>query len=151
MFMCVSEEKINRVLENFERKITKDYDNGDCLTMTDSVLLDMIGDIRAELLGENSTPKNNNITMFEKITDEMLELYIKKNADYGDSVHDTFKDFGLISFLVRMQDKLNRLKTLNKQEAVVEDEKIEDTLIDLSNYAILALIELKKGGLNDGK
>jgi hypothetical protein len=45
---------------------------------------------------------------------------------------------------VRLEDKLNRLRTLNqKEEAAVKDEKIEDTLQDLANYAILALIELK--------
>ena len=56
---------------------------------------------------------------------------------------DTYRDFGLVSFLVRIQDKLNRLKTLSKQDSLVKDEKIEDTLIDLANYSILALIELK--------
>lgn len=81
--------------------------------------------------------------LYEDIVYEMYEIFKKKNTDYGSSVSDTYKDFGLVSFLVRMQDKMNRLKTLTKQEALVEDEKIEDTLMDLANYAILALIELK--------
>lgn len=81
---------------------------------------------------------------FKKITEQMYELYKKKNADYGNSVSDTYKDFGLTSFLVRMQDKLNRAKTLTKKDAEVEDEKIEDTLIDLANYSILAVIEMRK-------
>lgn len=80
---------------------------------------------------------------FEKITNEMLELYKAKNTDYGSSVSDTYKDFGLVAFLVRMQDKMNRLKTLNKQDAKVKDEKIRDTLIDLANYSILAIIEME--------
>lgn len=82
--------------------------------------------------------------MFKEITDEMLKIYIAKNTDYGSSVSDTYRDFGLVSFLVRMQDKMNRLKSLSKKEALVKDEKIEDTLLDLANYSILALIELKK-------
>ena len=81
--------------------------------------------------------------MFKDIVDEMHEIYIAKNSDYGSSVSDTYKDFGLVSFLVRMQDKMNRLKTLNNKESLVKDEKIEDTLLDLANYSILALIELR--------
>lgn len=85
----------------------------------------------------------NKEELFKEITTEMLNIFIKKNTDYGSSVSDTYRDFGLVSFLVRMQDKLNRLKTLSKQDSLVKDEKVEDTLIDLANYSILALIELK--------
>ena len=91
----------------------------------------------------------NREELFKEITIEMLELYKRKNTDYGSSVSDTYRDFGLVSFLVRIQDKLNRLKTLSKQESLVKDEKIEDTLIDLANYSILALIELKLDGDNN--
>lgn len=87
---------------------------------------------------------NENEKLFKEITDEMLEIYKAKNHDYGDSVHKTFETFGLTSFLVRISDKLNRLTTLTQKQASVKDEKIEDTLLDLANYSILALIELKK-------
>ena len=93
----------------------------------------------------------NEVELFKEITDRMLEIYKAKNTDYGSSVSDTYRDFGLVSFLVRMQDKMNRLKTLNKNEAKVLDEKIEDTLLDLANYSILALIELKKEDETNGK
>lgn len=83
--------------------------------------------------------------IFKNILDNMFETYEKKNADYGNSVHRTFEEFGLASFLVRLSDKLNRAITLNKQEAKVADERLEDTLLDLANYAVLALVELKKG------
>ena len=91
---------------------------------------------------------NDKIELHKKLLDSMHELYIKKNSDYGDSVHETYKKYGLVSFLVRIEDKLNRVKTLNEkpckqQDAKVLDEKIEDTLMDLANYSILALIELK--------
>jgi hypothetical protein len=49
-----------------------------------------------------------------------------------------------VSFLVRLEDKLNRARTLSKQTALVNDEKIEDTLLDMANYAILAVIELRQ-------
>ena len=91
---------------------------------------------------------NDKIELHKKLLDNMHELYIKKNSDYGDSVHETYRKYGLVSFLVRIEDKLNRVKTLNEksckqQDAKVLDEKIEDTLMDLANYSILALIELK--------
>lgn len=71
------------------------------------------------------------------------KLYADKNADYGDSVHDTYMKYGLTSFLVRLEDKLNRARTLATKTARVTDEKLEDTLLDMANYAILAVIELR--------
>lgn len=84
--------------------------------------------------------------LFKQITDRMLDLYQKKNADYGGSVSSTYKTFGLTAFLVRMQDKINRCVSLerNGRDRAVSDERIEDTLIDLANYAVLALIETEK-------
>ena len=83
------------------------------------------------------------IEVHKELLDSLHNLYIAKNRDYGDSVHDTYEKYGLVSFLVRLEDKLNRARTLSKQDAVVQDEKIEDTLMDMANYAILAVIELK--------
>ena len=83
------------------------------------------------------------IEVHKELLDGLHNLYITKNRDYGDSVHDTYEKYGLVSFLVRLEDKLNRARTLSKQAAVVQDEKIEDTLMDMANYAILAVIELK--------
>lgn len=82
-----------------------------------------------------------------KIVNEMYEIYKAKNADYGDSVHDTFLKYGLLSFLVRMEDKISRLRSLTlkgKKEQRVKNESILDTLQDLANYAILAIIELEE-------
>lgn len=84
---------------------------------------------------------------YTKIVNEMYEIYKAKNADYGDSVHDTFMKYGLLSFLVRMEDKISRLRSLtmkSKKEQRVKDESVRDTLKDLANYAILAMIELEE-------
>lgn len=89
----------------------------------------------------------NRVQRFEEITTAMLDLYKRKNADYGNSVTKTFDEYGLVSFLVRIEDKLNRVATLTKKsttEQQVKDEKIEDTLLDLANYSIMALIELDR-------
>lgn len=74
---------------------------------------------------------------------EMLETYKAKNADYGDSFSKSFKEFGLTAPVVRMSDKLERLKTLSKADARVKDESIRDTLIDLANYAIMTVVALE--------
>lgn len=88
------------------------------------------------------------IYLHKDILTSIHKMYINKNHDYGDSVHDTYEKYGLVSFLVRMEDKLNRVRNLSKDDVKitdvkVQDEKIEDTLLDLANYAILAVMELK--------
>ncbi len=83
------------------------------------------------------------ITLHKALIDEMHDLYIRKNHDYGDSVHDTYEKYGLTSFLVRLEDKLNRARTLSKKDGLVADEKLKDTLLDMANYAILAVIEME--------
>ena len=85
----------------------------------------------------------NNIELHKEMLDSMHNLYITKNHDYGNSVHDTYEKYGLTSFLVRIEDKLNRARTLSKNDAKINDEKIEDTLMDMANYAILAVMELR--------
>jgi hypothetical protein len=55
---------------------------------------------------------------------------------------------------IRLEDKLNRLKalTIKNQSQQVKDESVEDTLMDLANYAIMTVIELQiKEEKNHGK
>lgn len=80
--------------------------------------------------------------LFKEITDKMLETFIKKNHDYGDSFDKLMDEFGLVSSTIRLTDKLNRFKNLTKNDAKVKDESIQDTLLDLANYSILTLIWL---------
>lgn len=93
----------------------------------------------ANLSGKSKTK----IERHYEIVKGLNDLYARKNTDYGDSVHDTYMKYGLTSFLVRLEDKLNRARTLSKQSALVKDEKLEDTLLDMANYAILAVLELQ--------
>lgn len=65
-----------------------------------------------------------------------LELFKRKNKDYGNA----YKEFGLIGVLVRLEDKIKRcLSISNSGITLVDDERIEDTLLDLHNYAAMAL------------
>jgi len=71
-------------------------------------------------------------------------LLLQKNHDYGDSFHVQFEQFGPLSGIIRMSDKVARLTTLLKTEAQV-DEAMEDTLRDLAGYALLTLYEIQRG------
>lgn len=91
-----------------------------------------------------------NSDKFKQIIDEMYDLYLRKNHDYGDSFHKTFEAFGVIAPLIRISDKMERLKTLAKKEALVKDESMKDTLIDIANYSIMTVIEMENN-LPDSK
>lgn len=82
---------------------------------------------------------------FKELCDEALQTYIKKNQDYGDSFNKSFQEFGLVSAVVRITDKMERIKSLcKKKENLVKDESIIDTLKDMSNYCLMTVIELEK-------
>ena len=86
----------------------------------------------------------NKIEQHAKICDEMNKLYEQKNKDYGDSFSKSFEEYGLTMPCIRLEDKLNRLKSLVKNSSIqVKDESIVDTLKDLANYAIMTVIEIE--------
>ena len=82
---------------------------------------------------------------FTETTEMMSDLYIRKNADYGDSFTDSINEFGYTAALLRMGDKFNRIKhlLLSETPVFVNEEKITDTLVDLANYAIMLKIEIE--------
>ena len=92
------------------------------------------------------------IERHKELLDNLHTLYVTKNHDYGDSVHDTYMKYGITSFLVRLEDKLNRARTISRKEQLIKDEKLMDTLLDMANYAILAVMELEEESeSNDGQ
>lgn len=84
------------------------------------------------------------MVIFKDILNKMYEIYEKKNADYGNSFAKSYEEFGLVSPVIRLSDKVERLKTLCNKEAQVKDESIIDTLIDIAVYAVLTILEIKK-------
>lgn len=91
---------------------------------------------------------------FEDKTELMKEICVNKNHDYTGKNVSPFANFekverlGICSteqgFLTRMSDKLSRVISFVEQGVLkVEDEKIEDTLIDLANYSLLMAAYLK--------
>jgi hypothetical protein len=81
----------------------------------------------------------NRVEHMKKIQGDALELFSKKNADYGDA----FAKFGTIGLLMRIEDKIQRALSITKNGVnLVNDEGIKDTLLDLHNYAAMALMLL---------
>ena len=123
------------------------------------------------------------VKLHKDICEQLNDIYMRKNSDYGNSFGETFEKLGIISAVTRITDKVNRIQSLasagykkqsvcikdilefmktlpencKKQEIVdkiceivasnsaqqVKDESIEDTLMDLANYAIMTLIEMR--------
>ncbi len=73
-------------------------------------------------------------TDLETILTKASDIAIKKNNDYGSK---NILKFGIIGIIVRIGDKISRYQNLvnNKTAQLVQDEKIEDTLLDIVNYA----------------
>ena len=81
----------------------------------------------------------NRVEQLAKIQSEALELFTRKNADYGDA----FAKYGVIGVLMRIEDKIQRALSIQKNGVnLVPDERLRDTLLDLHNYAAMALMLL---------
>ena len=81
----------------------------------------------------------NRVEQMKQIQQTALELFIKKNIDYGDA----FAKYGVIGVLMRIEDKIQRSLSITKNGVnLINDESIKDTLIDLHNYAAMALMLL---------
>lgn len=77
--------------------------------------------------------------------EELTDLLVRKNHDYGDSFSQQYGKYGLMSALIRMDDKMRRLETLLESEDNAKvDESLSDTLLDLAGYALLAYVEQRK-------
>lgn len=82
---------------------------------------------------------SNRIEQMINVQKEGLDLFKKKNSDYGDA----FAEYGPIGVLIRMGDKIKRLESIEKNKiTLVDDEMIRDTLIDLHNYSAMAIMLL---------
>ena len=81
----------------------------------------------------------NRTQQLENVQKDALEMFKKKNADYGDA----FAKFGVIGVLMRIEDKIQRSLSISKKNiTMVNDESIRDTLLDLHNYAAMAIMLL---------
>ena len=87
----------------------------------------------------NTNNTDKRVEQMMKVQYEGLELFKKKNTDYGDA----FATYGAIGVLVRIGDKILRLQSITKNSlTLVNSESIRDTLIDLHNYSAMAIMLL---------
>ena len=83
--------------------------------------------------------ESHRVEQMKAVQAEALELFTRKNADYGDA----FAKYGVIGVLMRIEDKLQRSMSITKNGVnLVNDEGIRDTLVDLHNYAAMAVMLL---------
>lgn len=108
-------------------------------------------------MGKRNKNKNQNqdltnykemdsMELHKVLCDKIHNTCVAKNKDYGNSATVTYNRYGMVSYLVRMEDKINRIKslTVDKNQQQVKDESVLDTLLDLSNYCLLAAIDVIK-------
>lgn len=78
---------------------------------------------------------------YSNILKRMDDTHTRKNNDYGDAAYQGYKKYGDFYFLVQLHNKMSRLEslTVGKKTQMVKDESIDDTLLDMANYAIMFL------------
>ena len=93
---------------------------------------------------EQEQPRDQETKMlytYGRILERMEQTHRKKNSDYGDAAYNGYKKYGDYYFLVQLHNKLSRLESLtvkNTKQQVL-DESIDDTLMDMANYAVMYL------------
>lgn len=76
-----------------------------------------------------------------ELCDGITDVIMRKNHDYKDA----WQQQGIFTPLIRIKDKLLRMITLtNGEQALVPEEGIKDTLLDIVAYGLLALLYLQE-------
>ena len=92
---------------------------------------------------------------FKQIQKDQYELFCKKQYDYGsgnitlggDLENESDRMLSLIALVIRMNDKVNRLKNIiikNSGKNAVSDETYMDAFRDLSVYGVIAQLVAEK-------
>ena len=95
-------------------------------------------------------PKND-AERYNRIVEKMQKTFLAKNHDYGNSFATTWREFGdkgPITGFAQISHKYHRLLNLALGTKPQVDESIDDTLMDMANYCILTLMELRKDRAN---
>lgn len=90
---------------------------------------------------EHTPIRSDKEMMHKSICGEIMQLYRTKNSDYGDSFSEGRKVIPGYT-ASKFYDKFKRFLNLSQgADRKVMDETIEDTLMDLANYAIMEILE----------
>lgn len=136
--------KINQILiilaekQDAYRDATEQDDKASLQTEIDALQSDLqFHEAQAQVQTEVKPETPDRIKQLDIVQLEARQLFEKKNKDYGDA----FATYGPVGVLVRIGDKIQRLQSIHKRGiTLVEDEKMRDTLIDLHNYAAMAIM-----------
>ena len=75
----------------------------------------------------------------EKVQAEALELFKRKNQQYGNA----FAKYGTVGVMIRMGEQINRFLSVNRLKIELNvEETLRDTLLDLVNYSSMAIMLL---------
>lgn len=95
---------------------------------------------------------------YMRLLDEMKALHVRKAADYGRGA-DPFanvrssSEFGLpgwLGVMIRANDKMHRIKSF-AQNGALKNESLEDSLMDLAAYALIALVLYREQRATEGE
>ncbi len=91
----------------------------------------------------------NQKTNISEIFTECISIFEKKNHDYKGAFAKRYSKRGLSYCVDKISEKCDRIEALADEEAEVEDETIEDTLLDLINYSAMTLDLIRQENGND--
>ena len=83
---------------------------------------------------------DKNLSSVSDAYKHLVSVYEAKNSDYGNSFEECCNKFGLVSAVVRMNDKINRINSLYDKKDMNVNESLVDTLLDLANYAVMTAV-----------
>lgn len=133
-YKYISPEEMNKFAEELSKKISPTY----CEYPLNKTK-------KEDKLCEN--PKT-----FDELCQGIMDLHRRKNTDYGNAFHELYQKFGPLSYVYpRLFEKLKRVESLlvnkgkadTKDGALVADEKISDTLLDIATYCIMTVEEMQ--------
>jgi len=127
------EEVINYLHSDYEESATKIHSQD----LTNSYKISLLQTTSATVLA-NLIPFLRS-KLGEQL-DNLPEVLDKKNHDYGNSFDKLVNMYGDVAMSIRISDKLSRLDSLVNQNNVAQvNESINDTLLDLAGYLLLAM------------
>lgn len=87
---------------------------------------------------------NKFLECYQDTLNDMAETFYLKNERYGDSFTQTMDDYGMVTAMIRITDKFNRMKTLyQNRDLDADDEPIMDTMLDMANYLVMTIAYIK--------
>ena len=76
-----------------------------------------------------------------EVYEELSRVLVSKQLDYGPGNINNAPGGAMNGILVRMNDKMERLKNLTyHSEGEPQNESIDDSLVDIANYAVIAMM-----------